>query len=171
VVARSSASASAASAPRSTPCAACRSARADGQLGYWLHALGNTGNPNTLPAIERYLGDQDVALRSAAVDALRQVDSPQSTTDLLDRARSERDPRVRALAVEGLAQRPERAGLDYVDSMLANERNTDVRRAAVAGLGRQVPGNEAAAALLRRTAQSDPSASVREQAARALAPR
>jgi HEAT repeat protein len=146
-------------------------ARADGQLGYWLHALGNTGNPNTLPAIERYLGDQDVALRSAAVDALRQVDSPQSTTDLLDRARSERDPRVRALAVEGLAQRPEPAGLDYVGSMLANERNTDVRRAAVAGLGRQVPGNEAAAALLRRTAQSDPSASVREQAARALAPR
>ena len=146
-------------------------ARSAGQLQHWLHALGNSGHEDTLPAIQRYLGDDNAAVRNAAVSALRQFDTPQATSALLDRARSERDLRVRALAVEGLAQRSDSAGLDYVAGVLAREPDADVRSAAVAGLSRQLLRNEAVLPMLQRAAQHDPSPAIRDQAARAMARR
>jgi hypothetical protein len=143
-------------------------ARSAGQLEHWLHALGNTGNPDALPAIERYLGNDDVDVRHAAVYALRQVDTESATRALLDRAGSERDERVRALAIEGLAQRNDASGLDYIGGVLDREPREDLRRAAVAGLGRQLPGNQAVVPMLQRTAQNDRSPEVRDLAARTL---
>jgi hypothetical protein len=146
-------------------------ARSAGQLQPWLHALGNSGHEDALPAIQRYLGDDNAAVRNAAVAALRQFDTPQATSALLDRARSEPDLRVRALAVEGLAQRNDSAGLDYVAGVLAREPDADVRSAAVAGLSRQLLRNEAVLPMLQRAAQHDPSPAIRDQAARAMARR
>lgn len=144
-------------------------ARAQRRLEHWLHALGNCGDPAVLPALERYLVHQDAALRQAALTAVSQVSAARAVELLAWRAREEVELRLRALAVQSLARVATGSHLEFVAGLLAGPGAAELRRAAVNGLRWQVGRNDAVLPLLRRAAQTDPDATVRDLAQRALA--
>ena len=60
-----------------------------------LIAIGNSGDPAFLPAVERRLGDDSPLVRGAAVWALRRLDAGRAQTLSLAFLPAERDETVR----------------------------------------------------------------------------
>lgn len=106
----------------------------DKELG--LSALGNTGHPRALSAIEPYLRSEDVSLRAAAVHGMRFMEG-----DVANRAviagLSDAENEVQKAAADTLRYRPIEPVLPAVDAWLANGPEKTARAVAVRGLKAQ----------------------------------
>lgn len=103
-----------------------------------LRALGNTGHPRALAAIEPYLTSDDVALRAAAVHGVRFM-----IGEAADRAvvagLSDPDESVQAAAADTLRYRPIEPVLPAVEAWLAGDLPQTARTAALRGLSARRP--------------------------------
>ncbi|MFO1077027.1 MAG: hypothetical protein U1E73_04790 [Planctomycetota bacterium] len=78
---------------------------ARGELSTWLLAVGNAAPPETMAIVERHIGDQDPAVRAAALVALRRVATGAAVTLLIERGLGDADAAVRHEALSELARR------------------------------------------------------------------
>ena len=132
-----------------------------------LNALGNTGDPRALPAIEPYLASPGTDLRAAAVGALRFL---ASVDDKLVAALQDAAATVRRAAASALSYRAITPMLSVVTLVLQHDPDASTRLALVSALRlrkRQEPG---LASLLAWAAEHDPAPEVRNAARGAAAP-
>lgn len=101
-----------------------------------LKALGNTGHPRALAAIEPFLGSEDVTLRAVATHGMRFM-----AGDLADRAviagLADADDGVQAAAADTLRYRSIDGVLPAVEAWLAASPSKTARTAALRGLKAQ----------------------------------
>lgn len=133
-----------------------------------LRALGNTGDPRILPAVQQGLASADPIVRIAATEALRLV--PGDTVDALVLA-SLRDPSslVRAAAVFAATPRPLAPFVVYFMSALRTDGDVTVRRAVVELAGARITELPELRALVAYAADHDPDPELRETAKSLLA--
>lgn len=132
-----------------------------------LRALGNSGDARVVPLAWRAYSDEQVAVRIAAVHAVRLVSGAQAEALLWKAMLDDPEPRVRIQAIETVtAHRFVPAYLTAYDTILQVDAFPLVRRAAVQSLSK-ASGSPQAISLLQR-AQGDPSEDVRVVAQFAL---
>jgi HEAT repeat protein len=132
-----------------------------------LRALGNAGDPRSLPALRVALANSEPSVRKVAVEALRSIAEPTVDGLIAQVMLGDTDPDVRQGAVFASARRP-------IDTMLATltrasaDRDDDVRIEVAKALGNH-HDNAGARSLLEGLAARDSVAEVREEARRQLA--
>lgn len=132
-----------------------------------LRALGNSGDAQVLPIAWRAYADEVVAIRMAAVDAVRFVSGADAEALLAKAMLEDPEPRVRIEAIEIVtAHRFVPKYVTTYDAILRAQQFPLVRRAAVQSLSK-ASGSPQAIALLQR-ALEDPSEDVRAVARFAL---
>lgn len=134
-----------------------------------LEALGNAGDTASLPAVESALRDPDPSVRQDAVQALRRI--PGAEVDgLISNALGDPSAQVRQGALSALSDRPLTPALvDTVANMLKTEQDGASRARIVDILGRNLRSYPSAAPALEWAKDNDPSESIRQEAASALA--
>jgi hypothetical protein len=132
-----------------------------------LDALGNTGDPRALPAIEPLLADPRTDVRAAAVGALRFIASAdnQVLAALQDSAAA-----VRRAAASALSYRAITPMLAAVTLVLHNDPDATTRLALVTALRLRKRAEPALVDLLAWAAEHDPAPEVRNAAKGAAAP-
>ena len=131
-----------------------------------LDALGNSGDPRALSAIEPYLAAGDVKLRAAAAQALRFMAGADARVAA---ALQDLAPEVRRAAAGALAYRAITPMLSLVSAVLQHDADVSTRLQLVSALKlrkRQEPG---LGDLLSWSAANDPAAEVRSAAKTAIA--
>jgi hypothetical protein len=139
-------------------------ARTPQAIVLYLRALGNSGDPRVLVAAQRYMGNEDLSVRAAAVAAVRFVQG--AATDQFLAAAMNGDEadsvRVQAVAtVEGY-----RAIADFVATfgqLLHTDASPLVRRAILHALN-VIITNPTAMALITAAARTDAAENVRQYA-------
>jgi hypothetical protein len=138
-------------------------ARRSGALANWIEALGNAGLPAVLDIASRHRTSEELAVRAAAVSAVRSVPGAEALA-LAIAATDDEAALVRARAAEVLAERREPQALDAVDALLQREADARVRGAALNALAGRL-AEPRTRALVQRAAERDADAAVRELAA------
>jgi HEAT repeat protein len=128
-----------------------------------IRALGNTGDPRIVPALERALAGTTPLVRIAATEALRLV--PGSTIDARILAcLADADGLVRAAAVFATGERDLRAFTPVFALALRSDRELEVRRAIVGLAGARIDELPALRALVDYAAANEPDAELRATA-------
>ncbi|MDX2019057.1 MAG: HEAT repeat domain-containing protein [Deltaproteobacteria bacterium] len=100
-----------------------------------LVALGNAGHPDSLPHLERSLGDPSPNVRAAAANAIRRVEGDDGDR-LLARALGDTSPAVRRGAVEAMLERAPSQVLEAaLGILITTEPEQSVRARAVQVVG------------------------------------
>jgi hypothetical protein len=134
-----------------------------------LRALANAADPATLAIIRPFAAAGDRAVRAAAVEAARLMDSAAADTFVSDRMTNDRDPQVRMAAIRAARMRRPCPVLDAALSTAAlHDDNVAARRDAVELLGRWLHERPALRATLERVARQDPKEEVRATSRAAL---
>jgi HEAT repeat protein len=132
-----------------------------------LRALGNSGDARVTPLASQAYSDQSVAVRIAAVHAVRFVPGAEADALITRAMLADPDPRVRVQAVDtATAHRFVPTYFPAYEAILGGDNFPLVRRAVARSLATS-SGLHQAAALLQRAAQ-DPSQDVRAVAMAAL---
>ncbi|HEY5952255.1 MAG TPA: HEAT repeat domain-containing protein, partial [Kofleriaceae bacterium] len=131
-----------------------------------LRALGNTGDARILPALAQALASSNVAVRTAATEALRLVPGIDS---LLAMRFADPAPLVREAAVFAASQRELTPLLAVLASSARDDRDVSVRRAIVELAGARQNEHVELRAIVSHAAQHDPDSELRETAQRLLA--
>lgn len=139
-----------------------------GLAAHWLDALGNSGRPEVVATVQRYLAHDDNATRTAAVTALRRIATEDATNLLASTAIDDATPRVRGAAVDILASRNGEFARAAFERAILTDPAERVRRAAILALGREVQTHPDAQRLLRRVAATDSSTTLRSLALEVL---
>jgi hypothetical protein len=132
-----------------------------------LDALGNSGDPGALPAIEPYLASATTELRATAVGALRFLTT---VDDRLVIALQDSAASVRRAAASALSYRAITPMLSVVTLVLHNDPDPSTRLALVAALRLRKRAEPGLAELLAWAAEHDPAPEVRNAARSAAAP-
>lgn len=140
----------------------------DDQILY-LQALGNAGDARTLPQLQRFVASSDVAVRTAAVTALRFLPAEAVDPLLSQILQTDAAIEVRKSAVFAIGYRAVLGHLPALRQAVLSDAAVEVRLAIVQLLGRslELPG---VTALLERVATQDASPEVKQAAARQLRP-
>lgn len=133
-----------------------------------LEALGNAGQPDSIPVIAQYAGSSSPRLRGGASQALRRIDTP-AADELLAQLLLDPDATVRGLTLDALSGRSPSAAVASLlprvireDSSAANR----IRAIRVASAWRTSYADLANA--IQAAALNDPMKAVRDTAERAL---
>lgn len=129
----------------------------------YLLALGNSGDPRALSAIEPYLSSPDVDLRVAAVTALRHIPGDRADADILA-AMADTSYLVRRAAVDTIAFRPGASLVEAAEGLLRKDPEESVRVAVLSAI---YPRHEAVTSVMESiawAADNDPARKVREAA-------
>ncbi len=140
----------------------------EGTLEHWLHALGNSGDPQAFEAALPYLEHSEASLRIPAAEAMRKLESPEAADALSKRALGDSDAGVRRTCAAILADRADALSVETVRELLEHEPLVDVRRAAVDALARRAATDPGAREILEYVSAHDSSAELRERAQAAL---
>ncbi len=150
--------------------AALQDAATDDQRTVALQALGNTGDPRALSAIEQYLAYPVAQVRSAAVFALRFMTGDSVVGDL-GTAMTDPDVTVRRAAAGTLLFRSITPLLGPVTHALQTDADVAVRLSIVSAMAQQLAQAPGLASALQWSADHDPAPQVRKAAQTALASR
>jgi hypothetical protein len=132
-----------------------------------LDALGNTGDPRALPAIEPFLADPRTDVRAAAAGALRFI---ASVDDKIVTALQDSAALVRRAAAGALSYRAITPMLSAVTLVLQHDPDATTRLALVTALRLRKRQEPALGGLLSWAAEHDPAVEVRNAAKGAAAP-
>ena len=138
----------------------------DDQIVY-LQALGNAGDPRALPALQRSLTSDAAAVRSAAVVALRFIESATVDQLIATALLQDRAAEVRRGALFAASLRPLPPLLPSIEKAALSDPDISVRMDAIPLLGKalSLPGVSASAATVLRTiATKDPEPELRRAA-------
>lgn len=141
----------------------------DGERALLVRALGNTGDPRIVPALDRALAGGSTHLRIAATEALRLVPGAAVDARILARL-GDGDGLVRAAAVFASGERDLQVYVAAFDRALRSDRELEVRRSIVALAGARIDELPSLRALVEYAAAHDPDAELRASA-RVLAAR
>jgi HEAT repeat protein len=135
----------------------------------YLRALGNSGHPDALAAIQPYLTDPNPGVRAAAADALRAIPNPLADQDLALVLKRDTSPDVRRTSLEAMSKRSTAPVTVYaVRDNLKSEPDARVRRPAV----NTAIGWKSVAPVLRESleivAKNDADPGIRDLASRGL---
>jgi HEAT repeat protein len=144
-------------------------AKTDDERRTFLLALGNTGDPRALDAIEPYLASPSVELRIAAASALRFIPGKRADGDLVSALRDEAYL-VRRAAVQAVEPRTETTVIPALTQMLHTEPQETVRLAIVSVIYPRLSSEPSVLDALQWAADSDPSQKVRNAAKQYLDP-
>jgi hypothetical protein len=140
------------------------------QIVTYLRALGNAGDPASLPIIVPYLRHANMGVRAAAARALRKIQGPEVEKLLADVMRSDPGSMVRSSALDSCRDRSNSPTLEpAVDHVVRRDADRDTRRLAIDLAARWAPSSKTLAAALAWAAEHDTDASLRELAARHVA--
>jgi hypothetical protein len=135
----------------------------------YLLALGNAGSSDMLPALRPFLDDANADLRTAAVGALRFLDSAEAGRLLLHALASDSEAEVRAQAASALEKREVTPEIIAAEKdVLMRDRSPAVRLAVMANLWKARRSVPAVEALIEEAARTDASKDVRDAAAALL---
>lgn len=131
--------------------------KTDDDKTWALRAIGNAGDPESLPTLKETLASPNPTLREAAGEALRAIPGPEaeqllSTTMLLDPS-----PDVRRGVVFAARYREGEGLLNPLGAVCRDDHDESVRGVAIETLGRMAQSNDAALAQLQWSAEHDPS--------------
>jgi hypothetical protein len=136
---------------------------------HFLLVLGNAGAPGALPAIQKFLGDPDAAVRAAAVGALRFIDSDQAEALITRALGSDSEPDVRAEAVRVFAYRSvTQPAFQAIVGALRADESASVRLAALNLLWQCRQMFSQVGALVENVARNDPDDAIRKRAGELL---
>mgnify|MGYP000953399472 CR=1 FL=1 len=135
----------------------------DEQLLY-LQAMGNAGDPRTLPLLQTALQSPSSAVRSAATQALRFINATPVDALLAQLLAQDSSSEVRRAAIFACSFRQIVAVLPSLQKALSSDKEATVRQDALQLLARhrEIP---AVMQLIRTAAERDPSPEVRRAAA------
>lgn len=135
----------------------------DEQLLY-LQAIGNAGDPRTLPLLQTALQSPSAAIRSAATQALRFISATPVDALLAQLLAQDSSSEVRRAAIFACSFRQIVAVLPSLQKALASDKEATVRQDALQLLARhrEIP---TVMQLIRTAAERDPSPEVRRAAA------
>jgi hypothetical protein len=137
----------------------------DAERTQCLDALGNSGDPRALSAIEPYLASDAVPVRAAAVEALRFM---AGTDDRIAVALQDLAAQVRRAAAGALAYRAITPMLALVTATLEHDADVDTRLQLVTALKLRKREEPLLAELLAWAAAHDPAEEVRSAAQSAV---
>jgi len=134
-----------------------------------LSALSNTANPKVVPLALPYLSDANPALlRHAALQALRQVDTPEATAAVAHALRSD-DFSDRRIALESIEERkPSPELIQAVVELAETSKRSHERLTSVDRLAKWAPEHPELRTVLQRIAQKDERELIRSAAQKAL---
>lgn len=138
----------------------------DEQLLY-LQALGNAGDPRTLPLLQTALQSPSVAIRSAATQALRFLSAPPVDGQLVQLLEQDSSVEVRRAAVFAISFRPFLGFVASLQKVVLTDKAAPVRHDVIQLFARykQLPSVKD---TLRSVAERDPSPEVRRAASELL---
>lgn len=115
-----------------------------------VDAIGNSGDPHFLPALEQHLADGSPAVREHAARALRRMEPPEAMAPLLTRLEVETDPAVQIAIVDTLAELRVREpdAIALANQQLAGQPAPAMRAALIRWLGAAADQPSARAALI-----------------------
>jgi hypothetical protein len=148
-----------------------RLAHAQGEIATitLLRAIANASHPDALPAVQTYLHAAAPAVRVSAVEALRNIATPEAGAQLVTALRdSDRDVRKAAAAVAARRE-PSPELLRALEALARKEHDDHVRYAAIEALVHALPGAPSVRGTLEWIAEHDPQAQHRDKAKAALA--
>ena len=105
-------------------------AAARGDLANWLLAVGNAGPTDTLAIVQRHIGDQDPAVRAAALVALRRIAGPEVVDLLIERGLGDATVSVRNEALSELARRDDATAWQAIAQAAQNDPEESLRNKA-----------------------------------------
>lgn len=144
-------------------------AKTSEEAAVWLSALGSTGNPRALPAIEARLSSIDADVSAAAIWALRLLNVGRAE-ELIAKALDSTRETDRAMAVKVLAFRPTSAHtIAALVGRLQHDPAPTVRAAVIRETQALFAKNATLHQALEQAAKADPDPGVRDAATRALA--
>lgn len=132
-----------------------------------LRALGNAGDPASLPALAVVIRGSDAELARGAIDALRRIQHPDADRTLQELF-ADPLPAKRRAAIEALRQRELGPYIEGLVSLARRDADENVRAAAVQALGKRLSSFPTLAPFLRERAEKDAAEQVRNQARRLL---
>lgn len=138
-------------------------ATTDSQRQVYLDALGNTGDQRVLGAVMPYLSHTTVALRAAAVGALKFMVVPEADA-LIIAAMTDTAFSVRKAAVHTIAFRPIDGVLEAVDALLKTEPEIAIRTEILKGLNTKLREDAIVIDSVAWAMENDPSGTVRAYA-------
>jgi HEAT repeat protein len=132
-------------------------------------AQGLAGRANALPALaERLRLESSANVRLELIRSVGLVQTPAAMNALAELAQSQHDLLARKTAIQELGRSFGASALPVLSRILADA-NEDIRKSAVTAMARVKTDDSLA--LLQRTADTDPSATVSEAATAALVAR
>jgi HEAT repeat protein len=137
-----------------------------GMLDRYLEALGNTGSAQILPKVVEHLESNDPKVRSAALDALRRLETPEAVSLLQQYATQDPSPQVRIEAVDTLSGHSGSHVISTYKSMMSDS-SASVRSELARALDKRPEPQ--AKDLLRKMSLQDSDPNVRQLAAELLA--
>ena len=144
-----------------------RDASTDEERVLVLRALGNTGDPRIVQAVEQALASTNVIVRAAATEALRLVAAP--IDGMLVARLRDASSAVRSAAVFAAAQRDLAPYVAAFATAVRTETDDDVRRAIVELAGARIDEHAALRAIVEYAAANDRDAELRARAQALLA--
>jgi HEAT repeat protein len=144
---------------------ALRSATSPEEQAVYLRALGNTASAEALPPIVEALKSPLLAVRQAAVEALRLIPDPGVDRIIAGVLSSDTEATIRRSAVFAMSFRDPGVAVPVLGSTLRSEQSTGVRNDIIHVVGRfglQTPGVRE---VLTWVTQNDPQQDLRNAAA------
>lgn len=135
----------------------------------YVKALGNSGDPGALDALERQMRSPAVDVHAAAIWSLRSIESPRAD-DTLTRLAAADDENDRVLAVRTLAFKPLTPAAEVtLSARLRQDPSPRVRQEIIQSAQKSLRQSQPLREAFAFCQQSDASATLRDAAARALA--
>jgi hypothetical protein len=133
----------------------------------WLHAVGNARGAGSVARLAEYCRHEEASLRAAAAYALRFVDDPAADELLIGRLDRDASAEVRIAATDAMFHRSGPAIRERMNRA-SRDGDEEIRKRALRYFAARSSEPDSLD-VVRRMAQEDSSASVREEAARVLA--
>jgi len=144
-------------------------ASSESETRLFLLVLGNAGSRRSLPVVRRFVSDHSPVLRSAAISALRFVDSEEADDLLISALNSESDPEVRLKAAFSLSYREmNRATFDAQRKSFEADADERVRVSLLDNLWKARQSFPEVVDVVRQAAAKDASKEVRKAASQLL---
>jgi HEAT repeat protein len=132
-------------------------------------ALGNAGDPSSLPSLRELMNGDEIRVRAAAVDALRFIDNPEVDPLLTSLLQSPDDP-IRLAVIDAIRFRPVGPFAVTLADVARKDPTPGVRNAAVALVGARLAQLPSLRPILEDVQKHDREEKNRALAARYLAP-
>jgi hypothetical protein len=133
-----------------------------------LRGLGNAADTAVLPALRRALTSPSAAVRSAAVQSLRNMMAPEIDPTIVAVMRTDTSAEVRAAALFSAGFRDVTTYADAAADLALHDPSAVVRGASVDLLGRTLATSPRSRAVLEEVARKDAKPDVRKHARQAL---